>query len=152
MPMCDWSSDMCSSDLDLREGRAKGKLRNGLRTEQIVSAMSLKESDSKMARTRISNTCPLSHPSFSQSSVHRGQGQRSSNSPWPSEACVRAQSLQSCPTLQRHGPWPARLLCPWDSPGKSTGEVLPFPLQVRHSKWNSQDSRPEAANSSDHNL
>ena len=29
---------------------------------------------------------------------------------------VRAESLQSCPTL-----WLARLLCPWDSPGKNTG-------------------------------
>ena len=32
-------------------------------------------------------------------------------------ACVYAQSLQSCPTLCE----PARLLWPWDSPGKNTG-------------------------------
>ena len=32
---------------------------------------------------------------------------------------VRAKSLQSCPTL--HDPMTARLLCPWDSPGKNTG-------------------------------
>ena len=25
---------------------------------------------------------------------------------------------QSCPTLRSHRLWPARLLCPWDSPGK----------------------------------
>ena len=25
-----------------------------------------------------------------------------------------------------HGLWPARLLCPWDSPGKNTGVGLPF--------------------------
>ena len=24
-------------------------------------------------------------------------------------------------SLQPHGLWPARLLCPWDSPGKITG-------------------------------
>ena len=36
-------------------------------------------------------------------------------------ACVRAQSLQSCPTLRPHGLQPTRLLCPWDSPGKDTG-------------------------------
>ena len=24
-------------------------------------------------------------------------------------------------SLQPYGPWPARLLCPWDSPGKNTG-------------------------------
>ena len=36
--------------------------------------------------------------------------------------CMRAKSLQSCPTLWRHyGLRPARLLCPWDSPGKNTG-------------------------------
>ena len=32
-----------------------------------------------------------------------------------------AKSLRLCPTLQLYGPWPARLLCPWDSPGKNTG-------------------------------
>ena len=28
---------------------------------------------------------------------------------------------QSSPTLQFHAPYPARLLCPWNSPGKNTG-------------------------------
>ena len=28
---------------------------------------------------------------------------------------------QLCPTLRPHGLQPARLLCPWDSPGKNTG-------------------------------
>ena len=28
---------------------------------------------------------------------------------------------QSCLTLRPHGLYPARLLCPWDSPGKNTG-------------------------------
>ena len=32
-----------------------------------------------------------------------------------------AKSLQSCLTLWPHGLKPARLLCPWDSPGKNTG-------------------------------
>ena len=35
--------------------------------------------------------------------------------------CMRAKTLQLCPTLQRYGPQPAGLLCPWDSPGKNTG-------------------------------
>ena len=35
--------------------------------------------------------------------------------------CVDAKWLQSCPTLRPHGLQPARLLCPWDSPGKSPG-------------------------------
>ena len=37
--------------------------------------------------------------------------------------CVRAKSLQSCPTLcdpMDCSPLP-RLLCPWDSPAKNTG-------------------------------
>ena len=33
---------------------------------------------------------------------------------------VGAKSLQLCRTLQHHGLQPARLLCPWDSPGKNT--------------------------------
>ena len=32
-----------------------------------------------------------------------------------------AKSPPSCPTLRPHGLQPARLLCPWDSPGKNTG-------------------------------
>ena len=36
-------------------------------------------------------------------------------------ACMHAKSLQLCPTLGSRGLHPARLLCPWDSPGKNTG-------------------------------
>ena len=32
-----------------------------------------------------------------------------------------ARSLHLCLTLRAHGLKPARLLCPWDSPGKNTG-------------------------------
>ena len=39
--------------------------------------------------------------------------------------CVKVKSesevAQLCLTLQPHGLQPTRLLCPWDSPGKSTG-------------------------------
>ena len=35
--------------------------------------------------------------------------------------CVLCLVIQSCLTLQPHGLYPARLLCPWDSPGKNTG-------------------------------
>ena len=37
--------------------------------------------------------------------------------------CMKVKMLvtQSCPTLRHHGLQPARLLCPWDSPGKNTG-------------------------------
>ena len=33
--------------------------------------------------------------------------------------CVLVTEL--CPTLQSHGLYLARLLCPWNSPGKNTG-------------------------------
>ena len=36
-------------------------------------------------------------------------------------AAAAAKSLQSCPTVRPHRRQPARLLCPWDSPGKNTG-------------------------------
>ena len=35
---------------------------------------------------------------------------------------VKVLVTQSCLTLQPHGLQPTRLLCPWDSPGKNTGE------------------------------
>jgi len=34
---------------------------------------------------------------------------------------MHAKSLQSCLTLRPFELTPARLLCPWDSPGKNTG-------------------------------
>ena len=39
------------------------------------------------------------------------------------EMWVKVLVAQSCPTLQPHGLYPARLLCPWNSPGKNTGVV-----------------------------
>ena len=33
-------------------------------------------------------------------------------------------------SLQPHGPWPAGLLCSWDSPGKNTGVGCHFLLQI----------------------
>ena len=43
--------------------------------------------------------------------------------------CLCAKSLRLCQTLQLYGPWPTRLLCPWDSPGKNTGVGCHFLLQ-----------------------
>ena len=42
---------------------------------------------------------------------------------------VKVLVTQSCPTLWPHGLWPARLLCPWNSPGKNTGAGCHYPLQ-----------------------
>ena len=40
-----------------------------------------------------------------------------------SEPPFRVTSVvtQSCPTLQPHGLYPTRILCPWNFPGKTTG-------------------------------
>ena len=38
-------------------------------------------------------------------------------------------------SLRPQGPWPARLLCPWDSPGKSTGVGCHFLLHWWSMKW-----------------
>ena len=32
-------------------------------------------------------------------------------------------------SLQPHGWWPTKLICPWNSPGKNTGVGYPFLLQ-----------------------
>ena len=41
-------------------------------------------------------------------------------------AAAAAASLQLCPTVQPHRWQPTRLLCPWDSPGKTTGKTIPL--------------------------
>ena len=46
-----------------------------------------------------------------------------------SPTLVKVKVTQSCPTLQRHGLQPARLLCSWNSPGKNTGVGCHFLLQ-----------------------
>ena len=35
--------------------------------------------------------------------------------------CFHCLVAKLCLTLRPSGQWPARLLCPWDSPGKNTG-------------------------------
>ena len=52
-------------------------------------------------------------------------------SDFKSNACVHACSVASVTSdsLQPYGLWPARLLCPWDSPGKNTGVGCCFLLQ-----------------------
>ena len=37
--------------------------------------------------------------------------------------------MHTCSVLEPHGPQPARLLCPWDFPGKNTGVGCHFLLQ-----------------------
>ena len=45
------------------------------------------------------------------------------------KACVCAQLLKQCPTLQPHGLQPARIFCPWNFSGKNTGVGCYFLLQ-----------------------
>ena len=44
-------------------------------------------------------------------------------------AAAAAKSLQLCLTVRPHRRQPARLRCPWDSPGKNTGVGCDFLLQ-----------------------
>ena len=55
--------------------------------------------------------------------------------------CVRAKSLQSCPTLRHHRQQPTRLRRPWDSPGKNTGVGCHFLLQCMNEKSESEVSQ-----------
>ena len=63
-------------------------------------------------------TCPVGAPIFSASPRPRVRN----------VGAVRSRSVMS-DSLQPCGLWPARLLCPWDSPGKSTGVGCPALLQ-----------------------
>ena len=53
--------------------------------------------------------------------------------------CIKGRGVKSLShsvvsnPLQPHGLQPARLLCPWDFPGKSTGRELPFASPGDHS-------------------
>ena len=60
-------------------------------------------------------------------SQHRPRRQGTSDRLFPpASVCTCALS---CVSLQPCGSWPTRLLCPWDSPGKNTGEGCHFLLQ-----------------------
>ena len=57
---------------------------------------------------------------------------------YPPGHAAAAKSLQSCPTLRPHRRKPTRLLRPWDSPGKNTGEGCHFLLQCMKVKSESE--------------
>ena len=44
--------------------------------------------------------------------------------------CVCLVTSVVSDSLQPYGPWSARLLCPWDSPGKNTGVGCHFLLHA----------------------
>ena len=73
------------------------------------------------------------------------------HSPFKHCTCVPAKSLQLCLTLRLYGPQPARLLCPWDSPGNTGVGCHPllqriFPTQgsnqhlLHHLHWQAGSS------------
>ena len=77
--------------------------------------------NAKLFKTKSSTTvkcCKLSQ--FSFSFVQYGTG---------------SLVAKSCPTLAT--PWTARLLCPWDSPGKNTGVGCHFLFQGTFPTWES---------------
>ena len=51
-------------------------------------------------------------------------------SPVISELCCMCECSVESDSLRPHGLQPARLLCPWNFPGKNTGVGCPFLLQV----------------------
>ena len=61
-------------------------------------------------------------------------------------ACVPACSVTSVTSnsLRSYGLWPARLLCPWDSPGKNTGVGYHDLLQGIFLTQGSNPSPPES--------
>ena len=59
---------------------------------------------------------------------HTVQGASICGSAFIGSACLVASVMSD--SLRPHGPWPARLLCPWDSPGKNTGVGCYFPLHL----------------------
>ena len=63
---------------------------------------------------------------------HRRHKDRTPRAKLRSAACcaVLCQVASVVPnSLRPHGLWPARFLCPWDSPGENTGGVCHFLLQ-----------------------
>ena len=58
-----------------------------------------------------------------------------------SSACMHAKSLESCPTLRPYEQQPTRLLCPRNSPGKSTGVGCHFLLQCMPVNSESEDAQ-----------
>ena len=48
---------------------------------------------------------------------------------WLAQGLCASWEAELSDSLQPHELWPARLLCPWDSPGKNTGVGCHFLLQ-----------------------
>ena len=102
------------------------------------SFLKLKSIESVMLSNHLILCCPLSScpqsfsasRSFAMSWLLTSGGQNIGASAsilpmniqgWFPLVVVAVSFTQSCPTLWPHGLWPARLLCPWDSPGKDVG-------------------------------
>ena len=49
--------------------------------------------------------------------------------PWQWLGQCKHAGLVASDSLQLHGLWPTRLLCPWDFPGKNPGVICHFLLQ-----------------------
>ena len=101
------------------------------------------ESQTGLKQRSTTHHWPLPHCVFAFGSVTSDNTQitETAAGSWSEERCPSQLRLicsindvvvlvaQSCPTLQPHGLQPARLLCPWDFPGRSTGVGCHFLLQ-----------------------
>ena len=66
--------------------------------------------------------CSKFYTSFKSSNEHKPRTAPTvSKAPCSGVSSVQMLVTQACLTLWPHGLKPARLLCPWDSPGKNTG-------------------------------
>ena len=69
--------------------------------------------------------CIDSHAVAGHNAAKQGALSRTLGTGYPVSRTVTSCSVSRpvvSDSLRPHGLWPARLLCPWDSPGKNTGE------------------------------
>ena len=102
---------------------------------ELVAMLSSRASSQPRDRT-----C-TSYVSCSSSSFH------TTSATWEAQhvhTAAAAKSRQSCPTLRPQRRQPARLPCPWDSPGKNTGVGCHFLLQCMKVKSKSEVAHVDA--------
>ena len=64
-------------------------------------------------------------------------------------AAAAAKSLQSCPTLRRHGLQPTGLLRPWEFPGKSAGVgCIAFSREAVYTAQKINEQKPQSQETS----
>ena len=79
----------------------------------------------RTSQTYLQILCFTKQPSHSEKRFSTGQyrpiGLKNTLGQWMQRSVGVVKLLGHVRLLRPHGLWPARLLCPWDSPGKNTG-------------------------------